>query len=279
MTTLYTPPTGTLLPPVSDPVFTPPSGAAGSDPSTLAPASGSSSAGSLSLNLGGLNLSYDLGPSVSQVSAQTLPWLSSQFSADSAFVGQTIMGAQTWMAGMVSPVLGAAVATQQTTNVSLPQMYNQLLANNFSLGQQSIAAQTATANASIASSNASAAAAGSGGCYITTAVCRADGLPDDCDTLSTLRRFRDTYMRATALRRKQVARYYRDAPRWAAAIERRPDAAAVLAWLRDRYILPACRAIKAGHTARAAMLYIHAVQAAQLLAMGADTMPADRIVA
>ena len=39
---------------------------------------------------------------------------------------------------------------------------------------------------------------GSGSCFLTSACCQYKGLPDDCKELTTLRRFRDTYLASTA---------------------------------------------------------------------------------
>ena len=47
-----------------------------------------------------------------------------------------------------------------------------------------------------------------GGCFITTAICKATGLPDDCYELQLLRAFRDNYMQADDNRRADVELYY-----------------------------------------------------------------------
>lgn len=50
------------------------------------------------------------------------------------------------------------------------------------------------------------------GCFLTTACCEWKGLPDDCDELTDLRRFRDTYLQKTPEGRLLVEEYYRIAP-------------------------------------------------------------------
>lgn len=50
-------------------------------------------------------------------------------------------------------------------------------------------------------------------CFITTAVCKDAGLPDDCEDLQILRAFRDSYMSEFADRKKLVEQYYNEAPR------------------------------------------------------------------
>lgn len=55
-------------------------------------------------------------------------------------------------------------------------------------------------------------AGGSGGCFLTTACCQYKGLPDDCYELTTLRNFRDTYLKTTEAGNALVEEYYRIAP-------------------------------------------------------------------
>lgn len=52
----------------------------------------------------------------------------------------------------------------------------------------------------------------SGGCFLTTACCTYKGLPDDCYELETLRRFRDTYIKAQPYGEELITTYYREAP-------------------------------------------------------------------
>jgi hypothetical protein len=83
-------------------------------------------------------------------------------------------------------------------------------------------------------------------CYLTTATCLSLGLPDDCEALTTLRWFRDHVLLQTPAGAADVETYYHLAPRVVAAIDRRPDAAAVYRALYERAIEPAVLAIKAG---------------------------------
>lgn len=53
---------------------------------------------------------------------------------------------------------------------------------------------------------------GSEGCYITTACVMAKNLPDNCRELTTLRKFRDSYLANHPDRRKWVQEYYQKAP-------------------------------------------------------------------
>ena len=230
------------------------------------PVTGAGGGGStLSVNLGGLDLGYNLAANTSTLANQSQNFLLASFGADQAFLGQTIFGAQQFVNGLGAPLVGAAVATQTAANASLPGMYSRLLDNNFNLGMGAIAGQEATAQASIASSNA---AANSGGCYITTAICGRLGLPDDCAVLRTFRRFRDSYMQQTPVGRKWVRQYYRDAPRIVAAIDARRDAGAVYDYLRGHYLVLALRAIARCDNATASMHYHAMVRDARCFAFG-----------
>jgi hypothetical protein len=92
-------------------------------------------------------------------------------------------------------------------------------------------------------------------CYITTAVCNAQGLADDCAELTTLRWFRDSVMRATPDGARLVAEYYATAPDIVAAIDGRPDAAAVYAALHKNFIAPSVEAVGQGDFVRAERMF------------------------
>jgi hypothetical protein len=84
------------------------------------------------------------------------------------------------------------------------------------------------------------------GCFITTAVARAEGKADDCHELTTLRWFRDSYMLATPARATKVETYYRIAPGIVRRLDARPDAPELYAYLRETFIAPALAAIASG---------------------------------
>jgi hypothetical protein len=63
------------------------------------------------------------------------------------------------------------------------------------------------AGVSSASKGTTTSANASGGCYLTTACCEYKGLPDNCEELETLRKFRDEYVPAVL-----VVEYYKTAP-------------------------------------------------------------------
>lgn len=105
-----------------------------------------------------------------------------------------------------------------------------------------------------------------GGCYITTAATKHGGQKDDGEVLNTLRRFRDTYMRKDAEKNKDVAWYYKNAPKIVNAIDKMPEADAVYQKLYKQYILPAYHAIKKGENKRAFKLYKSLVKHAESVA-------------
>jgi hypothetical protein len=93
--------------------------------------------------------------------------------------------------------------------------------------------------------SASGVAVGGGGgsrccggckCFITSACVEAKGLPDDCRELTTLRRFRDGYVRALAEGPALISEYYEIAPRIVARIKARPDATRIFARIYERLV-------------------------------------------
>lgn len=68
-----------------------------------------------------------------------------------------------------------------------------------------------------------------GGCFLTTACCQHKGLPDDCDELTALRAFRDTYLMSTATGKALVGEYYRIAPGIVEKLSHHPSPDAIYA--------------------------------------------------
>lgn len=103
--------------------------------------------------------------------------------------------------------------------------------------------------------------ASGGGCFITTAICEARCLPDNCEELQILREFRDTYMMATCRGRNRVRQYY----------ERAPQIAARLSYeqcekLRREYLEPAITFIVVGDKQSAEVMYTLMVRKAAQMA-------------
>lgn len=215
------------------------------------------STGSLNMNLGGLDLTYDLGPSTSTVFKQGLSFLNSRFNADQAFTGGAIMGANNMVSGLVAPLIQGANDQLVQNATEIPSLYSTMESNNYNIGMTAINTEAQVANASIASAQSSAhsASEAGGGCYVTSAVCETLGLPDDCHTLRTLRTFRDTYLLRSNVGRAFVAEYYATAPRLCAKIHARSDAARYFGRLYDSFILPALLEIERGAKDRAFKIY------------------------
>lgn len=211
----------------------------------------------LSMNLGGLNVNFDMGPSTGDMATQAYNFLGNSFNADSALLGHTIIGSQNFVAGFAAPVLQMAQQQQDFNTQVLPSMFGTLSAQNYSLGSQAISAEASVAQASVASSAASAQAAssGGGGCFITTAVCESRGEPDDCPTLTKLRAFRDGFMQENKHRQDLVRLYYDVAPKIVDRINARGDRHAFIEYLYARFIVPACASIDHGNLLDAFNLY------------------------
>lgn len=95
-------------------------------------------------------------------------------------------------------------------------------------------------------------------CFISTACVRSMGLPDDCEELTVMRRFRDEYVRLLEGGELIVARYYATSPRILARIHESPQAELVLHRLYAR--VSRCVALaKAGDNAGALAEYLDMV--------------------
>jgi len=61
-------------------------------------------------------------------------------------------------------------------------------------------------------------------CFISTACMTSKGLPDDCNELEVLRKFRDTYVAALPNGKKLLEQYYQNAPQIVTAINKNENA-------------------------------------------------------
>ena len=80
-------------------------------------------------------------------------------------------------------------------------------------------------------------------------------MPDNCDELQTLRKFRDTYMMSCPKRTAMVKEYYEKAPLVVSALSKLPNRKFIYERRRTEYIVPAVRAIKSGNSRQALELY------------------------
>lgn len=102
-----------------------------------------------------------------------------------------------------------------------------------------------------------------GGCFITTAVCAADGKPDDCYELTTFRAFRDGWLANQPDGRSLIKKYYEIAPKIVDKINRLPDASKVYRSIRAEYLEPCLALIRQGKNLECKNLYVRMVESLQ----------------
>ena len=83
-------------------------------------------------------------------------------------------------------------------------------------------------------------------CFITTAVCEAEGKPDDCAELTAFRAFRDGWLSQTPEGRALVNDYYEVAPSIVQIMKHCDDAQKVCRRLRRQYLEPCYQDLQAG---------------------------------
>ncbi len=120
-------------------------------------------------------------------------------------------------------------------------------------------------NSQLAMVQASSGGGGGGLCFITTAICKADNKPDNCDELEAFRQFRDTYMMADEKRRELVRLYYDIAPKIVNKISASKNSDEILNKLKTDYLMPSYRAINTGDYEAAFYLYCDMVLFAAML--------------
>ena len=96
---------------------------------------------------------------------------------------------------------------------------------------------------------------GSSGCFLTSACVKAKGLPDDCEELTALRWFRDSYMRTVPEGESDIREYYRIAPAIVSAINDREDADSIWKHIYEDLIQTCVKLIQSGEYAATYQLY------------------------
>ena len=99
-----------------------------------------------------------------------------------------------------------------------------------------------------------------GFCFVTTAVCEAEGKPDDCAELTTFRSFRDQWMARTEAGRDLIEEYYELAPAVVAAMRWGDDESARCAQLRRDYLTPCYEALQRGDNEACLERYVQMMQ-------------------
>ena len=97
-------------------------------------------------------------------------------------------------------------------------------------------------------------------CFITTAVCEAEGKPDDCAELTAFRAFRDGYLKAQPDGEALIEEYYRIAPTIVMCIDVCGDRAERYAAIRAQYLQPCYNALQAGDLAGCKTKYVRMVR-------------------
>lgn len=102
-----------------------------------------------------------------------------------------------------------------------------------------------------------------GFCFVTTAVCEAEGKPDDCAELTAFRAFRDGWLSGTEQGRTMIAEYYELAPAVVAAMRYGDDEAARCAELRRDWLAPCYEALQRGDNAACLRTYTDMMRSLQ----------------
>ena len=92
-------------------------------------------------------------------------------------------------------------------------------------------------------------------CYITTAVCRSLGRPDDCYELNTLQDYRDSYLLSTDEGREIVQEYYNIAPTIVKRIDKKAEADEIYENIWKTYLSPCITMIENGENEKCRDLY------------------------
>ena len=95
------------------------------------------------------------------------------------------------------------------------------------------------------------------GCFITSAVCKTFGKPDDCRELMSFRAFRDTFMKKDDVLKNEVSNYYEIAPKICAAIDAKGEVAAKIEyeWIWNTYLSDAYDALNNNESKKAYEIY------------------------
>lgn len=82
------------------------------------------------------------------------------------------------------------------------------------------------------------------GCFLTSACAAARGLPDDCEELTLLRRYRDTYLKHRKGGEREILEYYSLAPQIVRRINEKENAGEIWSRVYEEMVLPCVRMIR-----------------------------------
>lgn len=94
-----------------------------------------------------------------------------------------------------------------------------------------------------------------GCCYISSACCQYLGLPDNCDVLETLRKYRDNVLILTDEGKRDIEAYYQQAPTIVRRLESLANCEQVYSVIYRNYLVPAVQLIQAGKNDEAHCIY------------------------
>lgn len=92
-------------------------------------------------------------------------------------------------------------------------------------------------------------------CYLTSACVQHLGLPDDCIELTTLRKFRDGYMKSSKEGRAMIEKYYLVAPGILNHIQQQTHKSKIYQFIYDGLVLPSLNMIENGEKEKAMQYY------------------------
>lgn len=98
------------------------------------------------------------------------------------------------------------------------------------------------------------------GCFVTTAVCDSFGKPDDCEELTTFRKFRDCWLMNQPDGKNLIAEYYSIAPRIVDKINCLPNAAQIYKSIWEKYLEPCLRFIKSNDNLSCKNKYVEMIR-------------------
>lgn len=93
-------------------------------------------------------------------------------------------------------------------------------------------------------------------CYITTAVCKSCGKPDDCYELTQLRKFRDEWLSKQPDGQALINKYYSDAPKIVRAIDSQSNSGNIYNDINNKYIKPCIEYIENNEPEKCKDLYV-----------------------
>lgn len=92
-------------------------------------------------------------------------------------------------------------------------------------------------------------------CYLTTACIKAKKLPDDCYELTTMRNYRDTYLRSLPTGEDDINHYYDVAPKIVRNIESQENSDLIFCSIYNELIIPCIELIEKNDLLGAYNLY------------------------